>query len=336
MLMPTDHLNAVDDDALPGVNASTFSVLWQSGNSLGSSRRGAVRSGNSLIQVRLIIRNYPGTSVCSIEAVTPPARTHAKFIRHPLLTGDYDVDAIDGLPLLASTPFTNDDDSSNDHSTITTSDLPATLKDINDAPAGSISFDGGLAPEKYTAESLGIRKRTPANSRNASEAETHELNALLPATSYASGVASTSEGTTYAASQLGTSGERRIAVTDTPTSTVTAPPSTTPATSYQPIAAAIIFDRSAAPLYLPHLDDYLASLPAPSFPRSFPPSKGKGTPMFPPMDRIAVSGKTLEDLEDNSQVAPWYRNRTSIFGSLTRWSLALTVRFLRLFAMSHH
>lgn len=184
-------------------------------------------------------------------------------------------------------------------------------------PGDNNVAEEGFTLDKLNAKALGIRKRTPANSRNASEAEPLELHTLLPTATYASGILATSEGTTYAASQ---EGDTTVAGTST-----VIPTSTTPLGTHSPIPASVVFSRSAAPLYLPHLDSYLAGLPAPVFPVFLSKDKSKGAPMFPPMDRLAAAGRTLEDLEDNSEVAPWWRNRVSIFGFLTGWALALTV-----------
>ncbi|KII93751.1 hypothetical protein PLICRDRAFT_101645 [Plicaturopsis crispa FD-325 SS-3] len=46
--------------------------------------------------------------------------------------------------------------------------------------------------------------------------------------------------------------------------------------------------------------------------------------MFPPMERLAASGKSIEDLETNYIPAPAWRNRNSIFGSLSNILLGFT------------
>ncbi|KAL1720708.1 hypothetical protein EV715DRAFT_196531 [Schizophyllum commune] len=43
--------------------------------------------------------------------------------------------------------------------------------------------------------------------------------------------------------------------------------------------------------------------------------RGKEDSMFPPMDKLAASERTLEDLETNTTVAPFWRNRTTILGA---------------------
>ncbi|KAH8100667.1 hypothetical protein BXZ70DRAFT_1008156 [Cristinia sonorae] len=252
------------------------------------------------------------------DSAPSPARTNGRFIRHPLLTADYDIDAIDGLPLLEPTSLTNDDDSMNDHSA-TTTEGTSQIRDPPDLPRSN-GEDEGLIPEKYTAESLGIRKRTPANSRNASEAEaheTHEMHALIPTLAYTSARLASSEDT-FVPSQH--SASRASSSTLFGTSRVIQPP----LGPHKPIPASDIFKRNAAPLYLPQLDDYLATLPAPSFPDFPHKGKGKEVPMFPPMDQLAASGRTIEDLESNSEIPPWWRNRDSIFGTLKGWALGLT------------
>lgn len=97
--------------------------------------------------------------------------------------------------------------------------------------------------------------------------------------------------------------------------------------SHIPIAASTIFARKAAPLSIPRLDNYIASLSAPSFPSLEDKRTGKTTitNMFPPMDRLAASGKTLSDLEHNASVAPFWRNRDSILSSLVSVAVGVTV-----------
>ncbi|KAI0068240.1 hypothetical protein BV25DRAFT_1867258 [Artomyces pyxidatus] len=46
--------------------------------------------------------------------------------------------------------------------------------------------------------------------------------------------------------------------------------------------------------------------------------------MFIPMDRLAASGETVESLEANSQIRPFWRNRNSIFSSLVSIALGIT------------
>ncbi|KZT30532.1 hypothetical protein NEOLEDRAFT_1053472 [Neolentinus lepideus HHB14362 ss-1] len=97
--------------------------------------------------------------------------------------------------------------------------------------------------------------------------------------------------------------------------------------SHSPVPASTVFARKAPPLYLPELDHYLSALPKPSFtPIPSAPGKGKGkeSPMFPPMDLLAASGKSLEDLEHNSQVPSVWKNRSRILSTLVNWVLALT------------
>ena len=98
------------------------------------------------------------------------------------------------------------------------------------------------------------------------------------------------------------------------------------ASTHKPIPATTVFSRSAAPLALPDLDNYIASLPGPSFP-SFPEAKqSSSSGFFPPLDRLEASGKTLDDLEHNAQVPHWWQNRNKLFGAFTTLSLAITVR----------
>ncbi len=63
------------------------------------------------------------------------------------------------------------------------------------------------------------------------------------------------------------------------------------------------------PLSLPKLDRYLSSLPPPYLGDESDTDKST---MFPPLDQLAKAKKSLEDLENNSVVAPTWRNPTSI------------------------
>ncbi len=51
--------------------------------------------------------------------------------------------------------------------------------------------------------------------------------------------------------------------------------------------------------------------------------------MFPPMDKLAETGKALQDLEYNSVVAPGWRDRNSVLGGLTNLAIGITVQLLR-------
>jgi hypothetical protein len=85
------------------------------------------------------------------------------------------------------------------------------------------------------------------------------------------------------------------------------------APAHRPVPAPTLFGRNAAPLYLPRLDKYLSSLPAPEFTKW----KGKGketdVPMFPPMEQLAASGRTIDDLEHNSTIPPGWLDRNFWF-----------------------
>ncbi|KAJ8083971.1 hypothetical protein PM082_002738 [Marasmius tenuissimus] len=90
---------------------------------------------------------------------------------------------------------------------------------------------------------------------------------------------------------------------------------------HKPISAIELFSRKASPLYLPKLDSYLSSLPKPSF-NGIKSSTPAG--MFPPMDRLTASGFTIEELEANSRVAPFWRNRQTLLGSAVNLVLGVT------------
>ncbi|KAJ4486079.1 hypothetical protein J3R30DRAFT_3443672 [Lentinula aciculospora] len=93
--------------------------------------------------------------------------------------------------------------------------------------------------------------------------------------------------------------------------------------SHNPIPATRLFARNAPPLYLPKLDTYLASLPKPPFPGAETSSSSKAR-MFPPMDKLAKSSQSLEDMEMNSQIPPFWRNRKTLLGSAVSLVIGLT------------
>lgn len=91
---------------------------------------------------------------------------------------------------------------------------------------------------------------------------------------------------------------------------------------HKPVPAPQVFARGAPPLHLPKLDAYLSSLPKPPFSSEKTPSQPS---MFAPMDRLAKSAMSLEDLEFNSQIPPFWRNRKTLLGSAVSLVLGLTV-----------
>ncbi|KAK0464168.1 hypothetical protein IW261DRAFT_1524303 [Armillaria novae-zelandiae] len=91
---------------------------------------------------------------------------------------------------------------------------------------------------------------------------------------------------------------------------------------HTPVAVTDLFARKAAPLHLPKLDKYLSSLQPPDFLRDD--SKWDKSSMFPPMDRLALTGSSLDDLETNSKVPVSWRDRKTILGSAVGIVLGVT------------
>ncbi|PBK70305.1 hypothetical protein ARMSODRAFT_885031 [Armillaria solidipes] len=91
---------------------------------------------------------------------------------------------------------------------------------------------------------------------------------------------------------------------------------------HTPVAVTDLFARKAAPLHLPKLDKYLSSLQPPDFLRDD--SKWDKNSMFPPMDRLALTGSSLDDLETNSKVPASWRDRKTILGSAVGIVLGVT------------
>jgi len=82
---------------------------------------------------------------------------------------------------------------------------------------------------------------------------------------------------------------------------------------HRPVPALTLFGRNAAPLYLPKLDKYLSSLPAPEFTKWKGKEKEKDVPIFPPMEQLAASKRTIDDLEHNSTITPVWRDKSFWF-----------------------
>ena len=106
--------------------------------------------------------------------------------------------------------------------------------------------------------------------------------------------------------------------------------SQSPTISHVPVAAKTVFSRHSALLSLPALDQYLSSLPPPtfsSFPSDSSSSNGKQSErtLFPPMELLTASGRTIEELEKNSVVLPVWRNRGTIFNTLAYMAVGAMV-----------
>lgn len=110
------------------------------------------------------------------------------------------------------------------------------------------------------------------------------------------------------------------------TSTATAVPGgDTRLGPHTPIPLTTVFSRKAPALYLPRLDNYISSLPIPSYVAS---EQTKRTPtpnMFPPMQALANTKKTLVDLEHNATIPPSWRNCSGIFSTLLNLTIGITV-----------
>ena len=94
---------------------------------------------------------------------------------------------------------------------------------------------------------------------------------------------------------------------------------------HTPIPLTTVFSRKAPPLYLPKLDDYISSLPAPSYVASEQPRNSTTPTMFPPMQALADTKKTLADLEHNATIPPAWRNCSGIFSTLLSLTIGVTV-----------
>ena len=95
---------------------------------------------------------------------------------------------------------------------------------------------------------------------------------------------------------------------------------------HRPVPATTLFGRDTSPLYLPKLDKHLSSLPAPEFTKWKGNGKEKVVPMFPPMDQLAASKRTIDDLEHNSTVTPVWRDRNFWFSLANDAVIGVVVR----------
>jgi len=123
-----------------------------------------------------------------------------------------------------------------------------------------------------------------------------------------------------------------LVVDDTTTlaGSYTARPPTAPkdpsAAVHRPVPAPTLFGRNTSPLYLPKLDKYLSSLPAPEFTKWKRRGKEKDVPMFQPMGQLAASKRTIDDLEHNSTVTPVWRDRNFWFSLANDAVIGVLVR----------
>ncbi|KIY64816.1 hypothetical protein CYLTODRAFT_357890 [Cylindrobasidium torrendii FP15055 ss-10] len=95
-----------------------------------------------------------------------------------------------------------------------------------------------------------------------------------------------------------------------------------PSRPHKPVPATEVFARKSPRLHLPKLDAFLATLEPPSFLE--PGSKWPKDQMFIPMDKLGKDGRTLDDLELNSEVPPFWRNRATLLGSAVNTVLGFT------------
>ena len=103
---------------------------------------------------------------------------------------------------------------------------------------------------------------------------------------------------------------------------------------HAPISAPTIFSRHAAPLSLPRLDKYISSLPIPEFSSASRTKADAKQKKFMPLDRLEMTGRSLESLETNYQRKPAWRNSKSILSGLVNVVLGVTVRESHLIATS--
>jgi hypothetical protein len=103
---------------------------------------------------------------------------------------------------------------------------------------------------------------------------------------------------------------------------------------HAPISAPTVFSRYAAPLSLPQLDKYISSLPIPEFSLSSRTKADAKQKKFMPLDRLEITGRSLESLETNHQRKPAWRSSKSILSGVVNFVLGVTVSKPHLVATS--
>ncbi|TFK77139.1 hypothetical protein BDN72DRAFT_953613 [Pluteus cervinus] len=82
---------------------------------------------------------------------------------------------------------------------------------------------------------------------------------------------------------------------------------------HKPVPATAVFGRDAAPLHLAKLDEYLSGI----HPPAFCPRNSKTEPhLFAPLDALAETGKSIDDLESNYEIPPGWKNSKTILGGV--------------------
>ena len=92
--------------------------------------------------------------------------------------------------------------------------------------------------------------------------------------------------------------------------------------NHKPVPAQTILARNAHALSLPKLDEYLALLSPPDISAIVCESREN---MFIPMNQLAKAKLSLDDLENNSSVAPFWRDRKILFGTPLSFLLGILV-----------
>ncbi|KAI0724627.1 hypothetical protein C8T65DRAFT_7352 [Cerioporus squamosus] len=274
----------------------------------------------------------------SPQVLDVPAPSPARFISHPLLrrrepsTADQDDDPVVPVPSLthdATAPYTP---------LSTEDDDEETVKEVADGDVvDELLSVSGRQPSMFPAGSS--RSRTSRWTDPASiteESSAIELQTLLPGTSGSSQTtllpdSKTRRDSLYQA-ETASFASTSTAYKNHPlsSSTVTLVQPSRVLGPHTPVPLSQILARNAAPVSLPQLDDYIASLDMPNFPVTHATGVGKGkgkgkafdVAMFPPLERL--NGTTMVDLENNWKIPPAWRNRDTIFSALLNVALGVT------------
>jgi hypothetical protein len=233
------------------------------------------------------MRSSPGRSA---GEESPPTRT-ARSVRHP--SPRHPADSAEIIPLRSIQYPITDNDSTTIHSGLLTQ---TRLLEMSSDQAGIVSIHGN-SKESNAHQSLSV--------------QTTGSSSTMFVTSRTTGAKYYDETATVASSSTAVE----------PFSTRVGP------VSYRPVDAIAVFHRYAAPLFLPELDEYLASIPSPEFAKWKGKGKEKSVPIFPPMDRLVAEKKSLDDLKYNSSIVPVWKSRNVCFSVIYSAFVGIAVSF---------
>ena len=209
---------------------------------------------------------------------------------------------------------------------VKTPDIP--LRPLSKSPERLEVVKEGLPEHRALTPRRAERARTPAQSGeseplDSSYSDASTLKSDVRATKL---VKQSNDSLTPSVTAVGSVVDDDAAFAGSYSTHLLTPPKDPSAAAHRPIPAPTLFGRNTAPLYLPKLDKHLSSLPAPEFTKWK--RKGKVIQMFPPMEQLAASNRTIDDLEHNSTVTPAWRDSNFWFSLANNAVIGVLVRLL--------